>query len=159
MSIIAPNRSENVVEKGRPTTRFASFLEALADGVNLINPDGSVSLDHEDLANIGSNTHEQIDAALASSAVHLANDGVHFADAPADSTEYVRKDNAWVTAAAPETLSFTYNGDGTLAGIDGATTNLDFTYSGGLLNTVDDQTYLKTFGYNASNQLTSITVT
>lgn len=58
-----------------------------------------------------------------------------------------------------ESLTFSYNGDGTVASITGATTNIVFTYSSGLVSTIYDQTYLKTFSYNGSNQLTNITVT
>ena len=59
----------------------------------------------------------------------------------------------------PESLNFTYNGDGTVLNILGNTTDIDFTYSSGLVATIYDQTFLKTFAYNGSNQLTSITVT
>ena len=64
-----------------------------------------------------------------------------------------------VTLPTPESLSFSYNPDGTVSNISGATTNIDFTYSGGLVSSIYDQTYLKNFSYNGSNQLTTITVT
>ena len=64
-----------------------------------------------------------------------------------------------VSTSAAESLTFTYNPDGTVNNINGQTTDIDFTYSGGLVETIDDQSTIKTFAYNGSNQLISITVT
>jgi hypothetical protein len=106
MTVIAPNRSESIIENGRPTTRLARFFESIAEQVNLINPDGSASLDHNDLANIGSNSHAQIDQAISDLTAHTGTTGIHFSDAPADSQDYVRNNNAWIVSTGGSGFSF-----------------------------------------------------
>lgn len=60
---------------------------------------------------------------------------------------------------APESLAFTYNLDGTVDGIDGATTNLDFAYNlDGSVDTIDDQSVLRTFSYNPDGTVSDITI-
>jgi len=74
------------------------FADAPADGNdyarrnNLWNQVFSGVTDHTALTSIGVNTHVQIDA-------HIVDATIHFADAPADATSYVRNNNLWV----PET--------------------------------------------------------
>ena len=57
----------------------------------------------------------------------------------------------------PVDLIFAYNGDGTVSGITGSGVDLDFTYSGGLVDTIDDQSYVRTFNYT-SGVLNTITI-
>jgi hypothetical protein len=60
----------------------------------------------------------------------------------------------------PEDLTFSYNGDKTVASIVGADTNTVFTYNGDkTVNTIDDGFQLKTFAYNANKTVNTITIT
>ena len=73
--------------------------------------------------------------------------------------EFIPADLVTPADLYPETLTFTYNGDGTVAGINGATTDLDFTYNGDkTVNTIDDQTFIKTFSYNPDKTVSDISI-
>jgi hypothetical protein len=58
---------------------------------------------------------------------------------------------------SPVDLTFTYNGDGTVSGINGTGVDLDFTYANGLVDTIFDQVDLRTFNYT-NGVLNTITI-
>jgi hypothetical protein len=148
MTLIPPKRSEKVTQRGVPTSRFAEWMERVSRD---INSEGSTSRDgYVQTSDLGTAAYQDVgtsegDVVQLDSVGLPAVDGSQLTGIPG--------------VSAPESLTFTYNPDGTILNISGATTDIDFTYSGGLVSTVDDQTYLKTFSYNGSNQLITITVT
>lgn len=64
----------------------------------------------------------------------------------------------WVNLG-PVDLAFSYNPNGSLAGIDGSNVNVDFAYNAdGSVNTIDNQVDILTFGYNPDGSLDALTV-
>jgi len=77
-------------------TDLQSVLDLKADQTSLDTHTNDATIhfteagiDHTNILNIGTNTHVQIDT-------HLADTIIHYSDAPADTQEYVRKNNSWV---------------------------------------------------------------
>ncbi len=155
MSLIPPKRNQKLLTKaGSPTSRTAEFFERIADTVN----------NSSDVFGLGTAAVEDVGVQPGNVVQLNASGGLPAVDG-SQLTGIVGLEGPQgppgldgAGASPPETLTFTYNPDGTVLGIDGATTDLDFTYSSGLVSTIDDQTNLKTFAYNGSNQLISITV-
>lgn len=64
----------------------------------------------------------------------------------------------WLNQGA-ESLTYSYNADKSILGIDGNSVNLDFTYNGdGSIDTMDDQTNIFTYAYLGDGRIDTITV-
>lgn len=65
----------------------------------------------------------------------------------------------WVNVG-PVNLAFSYNPNGSLAGVDGSNVNVDFSYNAdGSVQSIDNQVDTLAFAYNPDGSLDSITVT
>ena len=137
--------------------------------VALIGADSkdSVDLGSFDGATIPDNSSVKDALQELETAVEAAT-GSGIGEAPTDGGAYVRKDSQWVDSfdfgievAASKTLS--YNGDGKLTGITGASVSKTLTYDANgrlqtLVATKGSTTITKTFTYDVDGILNQITV-
>lgn len=92
------------------------------------------SIDHTAILNIGVNTHAQLDT-------HLALSSVHFPDAPADASSYVRNNNAWVAETVAQFGEYSGPFDASI-GTFPVTTNQGDWFNCTVAGTVDGQAFI-----------------